>query len=83
MQILWAFRYYPGCMGEQRICRMQIRDQPLARAQRSAILRSKIRGRFHNTLHLLEARDEKVCLREFSYFPGKCESSNFLWYKEL
>ncbi|MDR1180162.1 MAG: hypothetical protein LBK44_06620 [Spirochaetales bacterium] len=31
MRFLWAFRSYPGCMGEQQSC-LQDCDQPLARA---------------------------------------------------
>jgi hypothetical protein len=37
MRFLWAFRFYPGCMGEQQVRRTC--DQPLAHC---GILRSKI-----------------------------------------
>ncbi|MDR1316389.1 MAG: hypothetical protein LBK13_05900, partial [Spirochaetales bacterium] len=32
MQFLWAFRYYPGCMGEQQNCVCNFATSPLRRA---------------------------------------------------
>jgi hypothetical protein len=29
MRFLWAFRYNPGCMGEQRICECKFATSPL------------------------------------------------------
>ncbi|MDR1179826.1 MAG: hypothetical protein LBK44_04915, partial [Spirochaetales bacterium] len=48
MRFLWAFRFNPGCMGEQRICRMQIRDQPLAPHGLTVAVKAEPQNRFRD-----------------------------------